>query len=293
MTLGLPAGTPIQWAGNHRFHHAHADRPGDPHSPARRLLARPQRLVHRPQGRRCPASLYAVAGPPRVLFDGVSRPRSNQQHVGLAADVAADPWYRFVSRPGPYLAFARRARRRLLRRRVRRCSAGPASRRSGSPSCRSSTSATPSTASPTSSGDRPTPGPDRARNHWFLGLPAWEKAGTPIIIASRGVPATASSPGQLDCELDDHRGAARGWDWRDNVRVPTRGADRCAARADTLEVIMPTLPESAHPQRRRRRRRPRCDDFVARAGPPSPTIARDPIPGGRCTRTAASRSTRR
>ena len=33
VTLGLPAGTPMQWAGNHRFHHAHADQPGDPHSP--------------------------------------------------------------------------------------------------------------------------------------------------------------------------------------------------------------------------------------------------------------------
>src|SRR5690349_7015059 len=33
VTLGLPAGTPIQWAGNHRFHHTHTDVPGDPHSP--------------------------------------------------------------------------------------------------------------------------------------------------------------------------------------------------------------------------------------------------------------------
>ena len=53
-----------------------------------------------------PCLLYAVAGPLRILFDGVHRPRSNQQHVHLAADVAADPWYRCVSRPGPYLAFA-------------------------------------------------------------------------------------------------------------------------------------------------------------------------------------------
>src|SRR4029077_18299561 len=33
VTIGLPAATPIQWAGTHRFHHAHADRLGDPHSP--------------------------------------------------------------------------------------------------------------------------------------------------------------------------------------------------------------------------------------------------------------------
>lgn len=31
--LGLPAGTPIQWAGNHRYHHAHTDTELDPHSP--------------------------------------------------------------------------------------------------------------------------------------------------------------------------------------------------------------------------------------------------------------------
>jgi stearoyl-CoA desaturase (delta-9 desaturase) len=30
------------------------------------------------------------------------RPRTNQEHDALAGDVSADPWYRFVSRPGPY-----------------------------------------------------------------------------------------------------------------------------------------------------------------------------------------------
>ena len=33
ITFGLPAGTPIQWAGNHRFHHVHTDGDLDPHSP--------------------------------------------------------------------------------------------------------------------------------------------------------------------------------------------------------------------------------------------------------------------
>ena len=106
VTLGLPAGTPIQWAGNHRQHHAHADRRGDPHSPAPGLLARPQRLVHPAPA---PAALPAVragrpaAHPVRRVWH---RPRTNQQFDHLAPDVAADPYYRLVSRPGPYLAFA-------------------------------------------------------------------------------------------------------------------------------------------------------------------------------------------
>src|SRR5437773_1054920 len=33
ITFGLPAGTPIQWAGNHRYHHRYADQENDPHSP--------------------------------------------------------------------------------------------------------------------------------------------------------------------------------------------------------------------------------------------------------------------
>lgn len=105
ITLGLPAGTPIQWAGNHRQHHATTDLPGDPHSPIDGFwhahvgwyLGTKQVL---------PCVLYALAGPLRTLFDGAWRPRTNQQHNKLAPDVAADPWFRFVSRPLPYLAFA-------------------------------------------------------------------------------------------------------------------------------------------------------------------------------------------
>jgi stearoyl-CoA desaturase (delta-9 desaturase) len=39
----------------------------------------------------------------RTLFDGWLHPRTNQQHNALARDVAADPYYRFVSRPIPYM----------------------------------------------------------------------------------------------------------------------------------------------------------------------------------------------
>jgi len=36
VTIGLPAGTPVQWAGTHRYHHATADTALDPHSPVQR-----------------------------------------------------------------------------------------------------------------------------------------------------------------------------------------------------------------------------------------------------------------
>lgn len=105
VTLGLPAGTPVQWAGNHRFHHAHADTPLDPHSPRDGFWhAHNGWYLGRKDALTC--VLYALGGPLRVLFDGWHRPRTNQQHNHLAPDVFADPWYRFVSRPVPYFAFA-------------------------------------------------------------------------------------------------------------------------------------------------------------------------------------------
>ena len=105
VTLGLPAGTPILWGGNHRFHHAHADRPGDPHSPREGFWhAHNGWYIGRRDAPVCIA--YALAGPLRVLFDGWHRPRTNQQHNHLAPEAAADPWYRLVSCPGAYLTFA-------------------------------------------------------------------------------------------------------------------------------------------------------------------------------------------
>ena len=38
ITLSLPAGTPIQWVGNHRYHHNHTDTEHDPHSPRSKHL---------------------------------------------------------------------------------------------------------------------------------------------------------------------------------------------------------------------------------------------------------------
>ena len=78
VTLGLPAGTPIQWAGNHRFHHAHADQADDPHSPRDGFWhAHNGWYIGRKDV--LPCVLYALAGPLRILFDGVHRPRSNQR----------------------------------------------------------------------------------------------------------------------------------------------------------------------------------------------------------------------
>jgi fatty-acid desaturase len=102
VTIGLPAGTPVQWAGNHRYHHATADTPLDPHSPLHRglLYAHVGWYLRSSNPVLCVA--YALGGPARMLVDAWMRPRTNQEHNGLAADVATDPWYRFLSRPWPY-----------------------------------------------------------------------------------------------------------------------------------------------------------------------------------------------
>lgn len=102
ITLGLPAGTPLQWVGNHRFHHGHTDVPGDPHSPHLdgAWYAHVGWYIQTRDPVWC--FLYAIAGPLRTLFDGWHRPRSNQQFNALAPDVAADAYYCWLSRPWPY-----------------------------------------------------------------------------------------------------------------------------------------------------------------------------------------------
>jgi stearoyl-CoA desaturase (delta-9 desaturase) len=102
--VGLPAGTPVQWAGNHRFHHAHTDTPLDPHSPVHRgfWYAHVGWYLGSDNGSLC--VLYCLAGPLRMLIDAWMRPRTNQEFNALAPEVAADPWYRWLSRPGPYAA---------------------------------------------------------------------------------------------------------------------------------------------------------------------------------------------
>lgn len=102
ITLGLAAGTPIQWAGNHRYHHQHTDDKKDPHSPVQDgfWYAHCGWYI----GTKNPALcfLYAVAGPVRTVFDAFWRPRTNQLHNGLAQDVKQDRYYAWLSKPAPY-----------------------------------------------------------------------------------------------------------------------------------------------------------------------------------------------
>lgn len=102
VTLGLPAGTPVQWAGNHRFHHGNTDVAGDPHSPVLDGFWYAHVGWYIQSRNRLLCVLYSLAGPVRTLVDAWHRPRSNREHDHLAKDVSADPYYRWVSRPWPY-----------------------------------------------------------------------------------------------------------------------------------------------------------------------------------------------
>jgi len=100
--IGLPAGTPVQWAGNHRFHHRHTDTALDPHSPVHRGFWYAHVGWYLGSRSVALAVLYSLAGPVRMLIDAWMRPRTNQEYHALAEDVAADRWYAWLSRPWPY-----------------------------------------------------------------------------------------------------------------------------------------------------------------------------------------------
>ena len=104
ISLGLPAGTPIQWAGTHRFHHSCSDEAADPHSPVWKGFWYAHVGWYIGSSSAWVCAVYALAGPLRTLYDGWNRPRTNQQYNHLARDVAADPYYRFISRPLPFFA---------------------------------------------------------------------------------------------------------------------------------------------------------------------------------------------
>lgn len=101
--LGLPAGTPIQWVGNHRFHHGHTDESEDPHSPVRDGFWFAHNGWYIGSKNPVVCLLYSIAGPLRTIYDGWNRPRTNQQHNQLAADISKDGFYRFISRPLPFM----------------------------------------------------------------------------------------------------------------------------------------------------------------------------------------------
>ena len=102
ITLSLPAGTPIQWVGTHRCHHLHTERAVDPHSPHISGFWHAHVGWYLGTANRLVCALYALAGPGRMLFDSVWRPRTNQEHNHLAKDISDDLYYRWVSRPAPY-----------------------------------------------------------------------------------------------------------------------------------------------------------------------------------------------
>ncbi|MGI9055710.1 MAG: acyl-CoA desaturase [Pyrinomonadaceae bacterium] len=101
--LGLPAGTPVQWVGNHRFHHRHTDENIDPHSPVKDGFWFAHNGWYTGTKNPFVCFLYSVAGPLRMIFDGWNRPRTNLQYNNLAADISGDKFYSFFSRPIPFM----------------------------------------------------------------------------------------------------------------------------------------------------------------------------------------------
>ncbi len=99
---GLPAGTPVQWAGNHRAHHQHADTELDPHSPHFHGFWFAHNGWYLQKHSVLISILYALAGPLRSYFDAIYRPRTNQQYVHLAGDIQSDPFLSWISRPWNY-----------------------------------------------------------------------------------------------------------------------------------------------------------------------------------------------
>lgn len=102
VSVALPAGTPVQWVGNHRFHHQVSDTVNDPHSPSDHGFWVAHAGWYLNTKNRWLCMLYSFAGPLRMVFDAFWRPRTNQEHVHKAKDIAADPYYGWVSKPGPY-----------------------------------------------------------------------------------------------------------------------------------------------------------------------------------------------
>lgn len=103
VTLGLPAGTPVQWAGNHRFHHRHSDDESDPHSPVTGGFWHAHVGWYIGTDNALVCFVYSIAGPLRTIYDGWNRPRTNQHYNYLASDVASDKYYNFISRPFSYM----------------------------------------------------------------------------------------------------------------------------------------------------------------------------------------------
>lgn len=105
VTVGLPAGGPIQWVGTHRCHHRYADQDGDPHSPIRGGFWHAHiGGKYLPTDHAVVCFIYSIAGPLRMIFDGWYRPRSNQEYNAYARDIASVPYYRFLGERVPFFS---------------------------------------------------------------------------------------------------------------------------------------------------------------------------------------------
>jgi stearoyl-CoA desaturase (delta-9 desaturase) len=103
--LGLAAGPPAEWVGNHRRHHRYADTAADPHSPRWRGFWYAHCGWY--LGLRSPVGcfLYACGGPLRLLIDAALRPVAPGGNAEFAEDVLSDPFLRWLSRrPGFVIA---------------------------------------------------------------------------------------------------------------------------------------------------------------------------------------------
>jgi len=102
VTLGLPAGTPVQWVGTHRVHHKVADTDEDPHSPLFGGFLHAHVGWYLETDNRLACIAYCFAGPFRLLFDAWHRPRTNQRYISSAKDISNDSYYALLSRPHVY-----------------------------------------------------------------------------------------------------------------------------------------------------------------------------------------------
>jgi fatty-acid desaturase len=102
--LASPMGTPVGWVGNHRYHHQVTDKVADPHAPGHHgfWVAHAGWYLHTTST--FLSVLYSFAGPFRMVFDAFWRPRAGMDHAHLARDLSEVPFYRWLSRPGPFAA---------------------------------------------------------------------------------------------------------------------------------------------------------------------------------------------
>lgn len=98
VVIGLPAGTPVQWVGNHRAHHKFTDVAGDPHSPVLDGFWYAHCGWYIGSTHPILCLLYALGGPIRMCVDSFLRPRTNLQYNEFAKDIESDAFYHFLSK---------------------------------------------------------------------------------------------------------------------------------------------------------------------------------------------------